>query len=113
MNKDTRFIVTTNNRYLILVEVHRLLGCCFVRFLRRKEKIPLFSWMHSQSNGIVLFKKLVTQSPESCSLMVFLSQKEDHIICEDWYTNLKVGGDKVLRKNVQRMPSSTNSVGKN
>ena len=23
--------------------------------------------MHSQSNGIVLFKKLVTESPESCS----------------------------------------------
>ena len=27
-------------------------------------------------------------------------------------TNLKIGRDKVLRKNVQRMPSSSNSVGK-
>ena len=53
--------------------------------------------------------------------MVFLSQKEENFLqclllmrschlCK--CTNLKVGRDKVLRKNVQRMPSSSNSVGK-
>ena len=74
--------------------------------------------MRSQSNGIVLFlvggsKKrddaFLTESPESCFNGISELKRSYHF----WkYTNLKIGRDKVLCKNVQRMPSASNSVGK-
>ena len=59
---------------------------------------------------------LVTGSPESCSNGISEPKRRkllamsfaDEVIS---YTNLKVGRNKVLRKNVQRMPFSSNSVG--
>ena len=62
----------------------------------------------------------MTESPESNSngisepkrrkfLAMFLLMRSYHL-CK--YANLKVGRDKVLRKNIQIMPSSSNSVGK-